>query len=264
MNKVIIVLFLTLAVASAQDICQLYLLTSIPLLSPLYTNYKNRDWVALEKSIENLIPTTKLLTQNCLNHNILTSDGSQRCLNSVYTLSRMFAPLANELNNSEALVNLVNNFGNASKEFYTACYYNPLWGATQEELALFESSDADFLQDPQVKDIFSCIGSATQLFPLFKSFIADVKGKKGFEVISNDLKGIFAAISPLCDNCGIPKPKGKGGPVDIGACLVSAEKLADDAYLIVNSGSNFSKIIQGISAFINDLGAALGQCGVVA
>jgi hypothetical protein len=264
MNKVIIALFLTLAVASAQDFCQLYLLTVVPLFNPLYTNYKNRDWVALEKSIENLIPTAKTLTQNCLNYTILGSDGSQRCLNSVYTLSRMFAPLANQLNDSEALVNLVNNFGNATKEFYTACVSNPLSGATQEELALFESFDADYLEDYQVADIFGCIGSATNMFPLFKNFIADVKGKKGFEVISNDLKQIFAAISPLCENCGIPKPKGKGGPVDIGACLVSADKLADDAYLIVNSGSNIAKIIQGISAFINDLGEALGQCGVVA
>lgn len=264
MNKVIIALFLTLAVVSAQDFCQLYLLSVVPLFSPLYNNYKNRDWVALEKNIETLIPSAQLITQNCLNYTILASQGSQRCLKSVYTLARMFAPLANQLNNSEALVNLVNNFGSATQEFYTACYYNPLYGSTEYEIALFESFDGESLEDFEVKDIFGCIGSATQMFPLFKGFIDDVKGKKGFQVISDDLKQIFAAISPLCENCGIPKPKGKGGPVDIGACLVSAEKLADDAYLIVNSGSNFSKIIQGISAFINDLGAALGQCGVVA
>jgi len=264
MNKVLFALFLTLAVVSAQDMCQISLIGVLPLLQPLYTNYRNRDWVALEKNVESLIPSSQIVTQYCLDSTILTTDASQRCLKSVYSLARMFAPLANQANNSEALVTLVNNFKDASKEFYTACFFNPLSGITQEELALFESFDIVALEGAHVTDIFGCITSVSRMIPLFKTFIDDVKGKKGYEVISADLKQIFAGISPLCDECGLPKPSGKGGPVDIGACLVSADKLADDAYLIVKSGLDFTKIISGITAFIRDLAPALSQCGIIA
>jgi len=256
-------LFLTLAVASAQDMCQLSLFSALPTLQPLYTNYKNGNWVALEKTIENIIPTSQFIILNCLNYTFLSTDPSQKCLKSVYSVARMFAPLADSHNDSNALVHLVNNFAVVTRELYTHCFFSPLV-ESEDALALFESFDAADTEDFEVKDIACCIGDASRMVPLFKAFIDDVKGKKGFDAVSDDLKVIFANLDPLCNDCGIPKPKGKGGPVDVGACLVQAEFLADDAYLIVKSKLDFTKIISGINSFIAHLPAALSQCGILA
>jgi len=264
MNKVIIALFVTLAVASAQDMCQLSLFSALPTLQPLYSNYKTRDWVALERNVETIIPTSQFIIQNCFDYSFLTSDTSQKCLKSIYSVARLFAPLANQMNNSEALVNLVNNFGTVMGQSYSACFFEPLYGTTQEDLELFANFDSANIEDFQVNDIFSCISDVTRMIPLFKTFIDDVKGKKGYDTVSADLKAIFANISPLCNDCGIPKPTGKGGPIDIGACLVDADKLADDAYYVVTAKSDFIKIISGITAFISDLPVALGHCGIIA
>jgi len=94
------------------------------------------------------------------------------------------------------------------------------------------------------------------------TFYNDVKAKAGFEAIDADLKAVFAQVDPLCDNCGLPRPSGKSGPVDIAKCLQAADTLADDAHNIISGGLDISKIISGVTSLLEHLSPAISECGL--
>lgn len=284
MRKVFAIVFLALAVASAQDFCQLSLFTSIPALQSLYTNYKAQDWELLEQNVEKFIPTAQQIIQSCAGYNILPTEQSKRCLNSVYAVTRLFAPLANQLNNSAALVNLANKFKPDMADFYSACFVDYVYG---EEHLLDIDNEETAIEDlatpvkspknktatrkkpsppatPQdgKRDILDCIADVSKMIPLLTTLVTDMKAKKEYNYIVADLAMIFMNVDTMCDHCGFKKPTSGGGPVDVQACLADAEVLTADAYLIIHSQGNIMKIFQGISDFFGHAPKALKDCGV--
>lgn len=270
MNKVILALFITLAVASAQDMCSFTIMSTLPALQPLYTNFKEKNWVKLEQLIENFVPTAQIISQTCLSKTILTSSSSKACMSDVFDLAQLVAPLAMQLNSSDALVNFVNKFGSIAKNAYMTCYLDLAFGNFEDAEYLDIDELALTVNDNSLEglkaDIFGCINDVASVVPIFTQFIKDVKEKRGFEVIVGDLKQILGNVNRICDDCGIPKPHGKSGPVDIQACLLDAEKLAEDAYAIVNAvkTKNIGGIFSGLQTFFGDFPKALTDCGLVA
>lgn len=273
MNKIVFALVVSLAVVSAQDMCQLYLFSALPALQPLYTSYKEQNWVKLESQIENLVPTAQLISENCFGKAIFSSSVSKNCLKDIFGLARLIAPVAQQANNSEALVNLVNNFYPTLKSAYMTCYTDIAFASNEDveyadiEEISFAQDDLDALEDLSIKiDIFGCINDVAGIVPLFTQFIKDVKDKKGFEVVTGDLRQILSNVNRICDDCGIPKPSGKKGPVDVQQCLLDAEGLAQDAYAVVQAvkAKSIGSIFSGIKQFFSDLPKTLSDCGLIA
>ena len=260
MNRILVIALLALTVVSAQDACQLSLFAALPTLQPLYSNYKSRNWVAFESGMEKFMSSAQFIVENCLGSTILSSPGTQQCLKDTYVLARLAAPLAMQLNDSAALTNLVNNFNTAVTNAYKSCVKGD-----QDFLALYETEFPD-LTNRQVpvktnlKDFFGCVQEIYTITPLLITFIEDVRSNKTYEVISEDLKAIFANTDKLCDDCGIPKPSGGGGEVDIQKFLLSATKLSDDINLILNG--DFISKAEGMYAFITDAPQTLIDCGI--
>jgi hypothetical protein len=266
MNRILLIALSTLAVVSAQDVCQLYLISTLPTLQPLYTNYKAGNWVAFERGLETLIGSSQLIIENCLGSKLLSSPGTQQCLKDTYVLARLIAPLAVQLNDSVALTNLVNNFNTAITSAYKSCVKGD-----QDFLALYEvefGADNNDLskkvltKNSSLKDFFGCLNDLYGITPLLITFVQDVKAQQSYDVISSDIKAIFTNANQLCDDCGIPRPSGGGGPVDIQKCLLTATQLADDVYAIVNG--SIIEAAQGLYAFISDAPQTLKDCGITA
>jgi hypothetical protein len=267
MNKILLIALSTLALVSAQDLCQVYLLATLPSLQPLYTNYKAGNWTAFERGLESFIGSAQLVTENCLESKLLSSPGSQQCLKDTYVVARLIAPLGVQLNDSVALTNLVNNFNTAITNAYRSCVKGD-----QDFLALseveFPAANPDLSRrkvisaNSTLKDFFACLNDLYDITPLLIIFVTDVRGEQSYDVISNDLKAIFANANQLCDDCGLPKPSGGGGPVDIQKCLLTASKLSDDVYAILNG--SIIEAAQGLYAFISDAPQTLKDCGITA
>eukprot|EP00331_Platyophrya_macrostoma_P022529 CAMPEP_0176453312 /NCGR_PEP_ID=MMETSP0127-20121128/29149_1 /TAXON_ID=938130 /ORGANISM="Platyophrya macrostoma, Strain WH" /LENGTH=246 /DNA_ID=CAMNT_0017842119 /DNA_START=54 /DNA_END=794 /DNA_ORIENTATION=+ len=245
--------------------CQFSLFSVLPTLQPLYTNYKSANWVGLQKNIENLIPAAQVISQNCLNKTFLSSTLSQNCMKSIFTVAGLITPLTMQLNNSQALVNLVNNFGNSVKMAYQTCYL---------DLAFANNADVEYVDIEEDMEFFSwgdmnllqCINDLAGTVPLMTAFVQDVKDKKGFDAISGDLREIIGKVNLISTDCGIPKPQGKSGPVDVQKCMLDAETLSTHAYKIVDSikSKNIFGAIDGVQHFFVDLPVALTDCGLIA
>jgi hypothetical protein len=266
MNRILLIALSTLALVSAQDICQLYLISTLPALQPLYTNYKSGNWTAFERGLESFIGSAQLVAENCLESKLLSSTGTQQCLKDTYVVARLIAPLGVQLNDSVALTNLVNNFNTAITSAYRSCVKGDENFLALYELdsdsAYTELSRRQFSVNSTLKDFFGCLNDLYAITPLLISFVQDVRAQQSYDVISNDLKVIFANANQLCDDCGIPKPSGGGGPVDIQKCLLTASQLSDDVYAILNG--SIIEAAQGLYAFITDAPQTLTDCGITA
>jgi hypothetical protein len=267
MNKILLIAISTLALVSSQDLCQLYLLSTLPALQPLYTNYKAGNWTAFEHGLESFIGSAQLVAESCLGSKLLSSTGTQQCLKDTYVVARLIAPLGVQLNDSVALTNLVNNFNTAITSAYRSCIKGDQNFLALDEVE-FDAAYPDLSRrqvsanNATLKDFFGCLNDLYAITPLLITFVQDVKGEQTYDVISNDLKAIFANANQLCDDCGIPRPSGGGVPVDIQKCLLTASKLSDDVYAILNG--SIIEAAQGLYAFISDAPQTLTDCGITA
>jgi hypothetical protein len=253
---IILLALLSIQVAAGQELCQLQLFSMMPLLQPAYLHYKARNWVSFVGDVERLAQAGSSLSKSCLDVDLLGSPRAQQCFKGMTKIALLVAPLAVELNNSQALTNLVNNFRSDISAAYSSCFV----GSSIEN---DELDDVEFLElsPPQKGNFFSCVQELYGLTGPLGGFIKSLKTGASVQQIRQDLQMIVAKSSHVFSNCGVPLPDKNFLPVNSTACIDSSMVLAEDVSQILKH-QGISTVFASIGGFFGHFSKAIKDCKI--
>jgi len=254
MNKFVIALCFTLAIASAQD-CSSDFYAALPALQKMYMDYNAKNWAAVEGDIERFIPTAKDMLAHCANVTLPDTPALNACIEDGKAIARLVVPLIVDSSNQTALMNLMVQLPGLASHIYSTCI------KPTNTLELFqEDFDTEAFSLNFVKGFAQCAGNITAMFPDMKDLVEDLANNAPIQVISEDIMTILGHTNNVCDACGLPRPEAHIAQGDIEECLNGAEKIGEMVHDVLASKGNIPVALTKLAALAEFLPTVAAQC----